>query len=422
MPSIKKPRGTSDILPPDSVSWRNIEEICRQKAVLSGYDEIRFPTFESTELFSRGVGSSTDIVQKEMYTFSDKDGRSLTLRPEGTACVCRSVVENGLYAGALPLKLFYIANFFRYEKPQAGRSREFSQFGCELFGTSLPESDAELILLADSVISGIGLGNYSLHINSIGCKTCRADYKRELVEYFSAHKSLLCPVCVGRLGSNPLRILDCKNESCAEVAKSAPVITDFLCGECLSDYTKLKALLKETGVKYKEDPKCVRGLDYYNGVVFEFVHHGIGAQSALGGGGRYDGLLGELGGPETPGIGFALGVSRLLLAAESERVDLAGKSTVPSVYIAHIGEKAGLAAMSIRESLKAAGAVCESDLMGRSVKAQLKYADKRLFDFAAVIGEEEIAKQSLEVKNLRSGETFSVSLDAGEILKIVNKS
>ncbi|MBO4860426.1 MAG: histidine--tRNA ligase [Clostridia bacterium] len=416
--SIKKPRGTSDILPAEIPAWRFVEEVCRRQAAIYGFSEIRFPTFECTELFARGVGGTTDIVQKEMYTFTDKDERSMTLRPEGTACVCRSVVENGLYAGALPLKLFYLSNFFRYEKPQAGRTREFFQFGCECFGPSTPQADAEAILLGDSVIRGLGIKGCVLHLNSIGCADCRPAYRAALKEYFASHYDELCDTCRSRLDTNPLRILDCKSPVCSAIADGAPRTTDHLCENCRAHYEELKSILAQSGVEYIEDPRCVRGLDYYTGTVFEFVHGGIGAQSALGGGGRYNGLIAELGGPELPAIGFALGLSRLIMAMEAENAQLPADGE-GSLYIAPLGGDAVTAATLLCQQLRTRGVRCETDITGRSAKAQLKYADKSGHTYVAVIGTDELAAGKCELKNLRTGEKTGTALDADSLAAAV---
>ena len=409
--NIKKPRGTADILPQETAAWRYVEDVCRRQAALYGFSEIRFPTFESTELFARGVGGTTDIVQKEMYTFTDKDERSMTLRPEGTACVCRSVVENGLYAGALPLKLYYTGNFFRYEKPQAGRTREFFQFGCECFGPSTPQADAEAILLGSSVLRELGIKEYELHLNSIGCAECRPAYRKALKEYFSAHYDELCDTCRSRLETNPLRILDCKSPVCSALAENAPKTTDHLCENCRAHYEKLKAILGSTDTPFVEDPRCVRGLDYYTGTVFEFIHKGIGAQAALGGGGRYNGLIAELGGPELPAIGFALGLSRLIMAREAENARETEKRA-DSLYIAPLGEEAAFKATVLCEKLRSEGIACETDVTGRSAKAQLKYADKSGHTFVAVIGTDELEKGVCELKNLRTGEKSEINISS----------
>ncbi|MDD4124865.1 MAG: histidine--tRNA ligase, partial [Eubacteriales bacterium] len=333
-------------------------------------------------------------------------------------CVCRAVVENGLYAGALPLKLYYISNFFRYEKPQAGRSREFFQFGCETFGPDSPYADAESILLADSVLKKLGINNYVLHINSIGCADCRPVYRTALKEYFTAHSNELCETCRARLETNPLRILDCKSAVCSQIASNAPKTVDYLCKKCGENYNNLKGLLKDSGLQYNENPKCVRGLDYYTGIVFEFVHGGIGAQAALGGGGRYNGLIAELGGPELPAIGFALGMSRLLLAIEADKASIYSPDK-PLLYIAPVGNSASGQAFLLCEKLRKAGIPCETDLTGRSVKAQMKYADKNGFGYVCVIGDDELAAGNVEIKNLLTGEKQNVPIAPEEFIKIL---
>ena len=418
--NVKKPRGTTDILPAEIPAWRFVEDTCRKQAAIYGFSEIRFPTFENTELFARGVGGTTDIVQKEMYTFTDKDERSMTLRPEGTACVCRSVVENGLYAASPPLKLYYLSNFFRYEKPQAGRTREFFQFGCECFGPSTPQADAEAILLGDSVIRELGIKGCVLHINSIGCAECRPAYRAALKEYFASHYDELCDTCRSRLETNPLRILDCKSPVCSAIADGAPRTVDHLCDTCRAHYESLKSILAQAGVDFVEDPRCVRGLDYYTGTVFEFVHGGIGAQAALGGGGRYNGLIAELGGPELPAIGFALGLSRLIMAMEAEHAALPANEN-DSLYLAPLGEDAVSAAALLCQQLRTRGVFCETDITGRSAKAQLKYADKSGHTYVAVIGSDEFAKGECELKNLRTGEKTCVALNADALERALKK-
>ncbi|MEG2118427.1 MAG: histidine--tRNA ligase, partial [Clostridia bacterium] len=399
---IKKPRGTADILPSDALLWQYIEKILRKKSALFGFEEIRFPTFEATELFARGVGDTTDIVQKEMYTFFDKDERSMSLRPEGTACVARSILENGLLSGALPIKLYYIANFFRYEKPQAGRSREFFQFGTELYGADSPQSDATVILLADSVLKELKLKNYQLHINSIGCSDCRPNFKKKLVEYFEKYKDDLCPTCNQRLLTNPLRILDCKSEICKKICLDAPKTLDCLCDECKNKFDSLSELLTKNGRDFVADTGIVRGLDYYTGTVFEFIQENIGAQSTLCGGGRYNGLVTELGGPATPAVGFGMGISRLILSMQSDGVT---PQLAPStqVYIAPLGENAKNTAFVLTQKLRAANICADTDIIGRSLKAQMKFADKRGAEYVIVIGDNEIAENICILQNMQNG-------------------
>ena len=418
MSRIQKPKGTLDILPADISLWQYIENAVRETAKLNGFSEIRMPTFEATELFCRGVGDTTDVVGKEMYTFIDKDGSSLSLRPEGTAGVARSVIENGLYAGAMPLKLFYLSNFFRREKPQAGRSREFWQFGTELYGSSSPEADAQVILLAYGLFKKLGLTKVTLRINSIGCPQCRPDYRASLIEYFSKYESRLCDTCKERLLKNPLRVLDCKSPICSGIAKDAPKTLEHLCDGCESHFDKLKKLLDACGVEYAVDPSIVRGLDYYTGTVFEFTVDSIGAQSTVCGGGRYDGLLSSIGGPELPAVGFGMGITRLIQALRDE--DLVPEfKTGCDVYIAPLGEKASLPAFVLVQELKKFGIAAETDICGRSLKAQMKYADKAGASFVIVVGDDEIEKNCAELRNMANGERAQVGLTAERIAEMV---
>ena len=313
MAQITAPRGTCDVLPQDAYKWQYLESVMREAGRRYGYEEARFPTFEHTELFQRGVGGATDVVQKEMYTFNDKGGRSVTLRPEGTASVMRMVLEHGLYGGLLPLKTYYIIPCFRYEKPQAGRLREFHQFGVEVFGAAEPAADCEVIALGAHILRTLGISGVALEINSIGCRECRARYKAALVEYYSQFKDRLCETCLGRLETNPLRLLDCKSPVCGALKAGAPSILDYLCGDCAEHFAAVRAGLDALGIDYTVNPFIVRGLDYYNRTVFEFTSNQIGAQAAIFGGGRYDGLAEDLGGAPLSGLGFAMGLERLLL-------------------------------------------------------------------------------------------------------------
>ncbi len=415
---IKKQRGTADILPNEMLLWQYIEKTMREQAALYGFEETRFPTFEATELFSRGVGGTTDIVQKEMYTFEDKNGTSLTLRPEGTACVARSVMENGLLAGAMPLKLYYLTNFFRYEKPQAGRSREFFQFGTEMYGSDSPEGDATVILLANSVLKKLGIKSFGLHINSIGCPNCRPNYRNALVEYFKQYESELCPTCQARLETNPLRILDCKSPICKKIAENAPQTTDYLCDECEGKFNSLKEILDVSGASYVVDSNIVRGLDYYTGTVFEFIQENIGAQSTICGGGRYNGLIAELGGQPTPAVGFGMGITRVILAMEQENAipDLA---TGADIYIAPLDSSVKSIAFRLVQALRDMGVHAETDLVGRSLKAQMKYADKQKAKYVLVIGESEVQNGTATLKSMSGGSQIQVALDAKAIFDII---
>ena len=415
---IQKPRGTMDILPSDAKKWQFIENVARKVCKKHGFGEIRFPTFEETQLFSRGVGDTTDVVQKEMYTFIDRDGTSFSLRPEGTASVARSVIENGLYSSTMPLKLFYVINCFRHERPQAGRYREFYQFGAELFGATTPGADVELISLAYDFLSELGIEGITLHINSIGCPNCRPKYKSALVEYFSGRKDELCDTCRTRLESNPLRILDCKSPICSEIAENAPRTIDNLCDDCAEHFRVLKALLDVTGIKYSVDPHIVRGLDYYSRTVFEFISDSIGAQSTVCGGGRYDGLVKQIGGPELAGIGFAAGINRLILAMENGSAYTAEEDVV-DLYIASLGENANIVATEIMTKLHHNNLRAEVDIVGRSLKAQMKYANKINAKNTLIIGDGEIESGKAQLRNMITGEQSEISLN--DVTDIINR-
>ena len=407
---IQKPYGTNDILPGHTKKWQYIESVARETAALYGFGEIRFPTIEYTELFQRGVGDTTDVVQKEMYTFDDREeGRSISLRPEGTASVARSVIENGLYGGTMPLRLYYIINCFRHEKPQAGRYREFYQFGVELFGATSAAADAQIIALGAAFLRRLGLP-FILRLNSIGCKKCRADYQRALVEYFSAHRDKLCDSCKTRLERNPLRLLDCKSEICSEIAKDAPKTTDYLCDDCAQHYNELLATLDGMGIEYVSDPKIVRGLDYYSRTVFEYQFTGIGAQNALGGGGRYDGLIESVGGPSLSGIGFAMGINRLILAMEQTGASYP-EQPKPTLYIAALGAPAMRRAAVLAQQLREQGVRAESDIVGRSLKAQMKYAGKSGFRYTLMIGDSELETGRAFLRNMEQSEQTEIEID-----------
>ena len=407
------PRGTNDVLPENSPKWLYIESALRRAAANAGFSELRTPTFEHTELFARGVGDTTDVVQKEMYTFLDKGDRSITLRPEGTAGAVRSFIENGLFNAPAPVRLYYILSCFRYEKPQAGRLREFHQFGVEFFGSDKPAADAEVISFASSLFEMFGCSDViSLRINSIGCKTCRAKYNDALKTYFSAHKDELCPTCLDRLERNPMRIIDCKSPVCSALAKDAPRITDYLCEDCRTHFAALQTRLTALDIPFTVDPTIVRGLDYYNRTVFEFVTDRIGAQATVLGGGRYDPLVASLGGPETPALGFAMGLERLLLLLES--MDLLGDAAPSPVklYLGSVGDEANAKAQQIVAGLRARGIKCECDVCDRSVKAQMKYANKLGAQFTAILGEEELKNGTVPLKNMADGSSVLLTLEA----------
>ena len=415
MKMIQKIKGTMDILPNETPLWRYIEGIMREEAEKYGFGEIRTPTFENTELFVRGVGDTTDVVQKEMYTFQDRDeGRSISLRPEGTASVARAIIENGKCSDAMPLKYYYLISCFRHEKPQAGRSREFYQFGTEMFGSYSPAADATSISLANAVLTRLGLKNVKLHVNSIGCKECRPNYRRALTDYFSAKRECLCDTCKTRLEKNPLRLLDCKNPECAEIAKGAPRTIEHLCDTCKSNFEFLKSALTSMKIDYEVDTSIVRGLDYYTGTVFEFIAEGIGAQSTVCGGGRYDGLVSSLGGAELPGVGFAMGLTRIILAMRELGLDNI-TSPAPKLYIASLGQAAMIKGLEITERLRREGIYAECDAVGRSLKAQMKYANKIGAEYTLIIGDSEVECGVAQLRNMQSGEQSEVALDSFKI-------
>lgn len=398
---INIPKGTKDVLPSQSYKWQYIEAAAREVARTYNLSEIRTPTFEYTELFSRGVGETTDVVNKEMYTFEDKGGRSITLKPEGTAGAARLFIENGLASSPLPLKAYYIIPAFRYERPQAGRLREFHQFGIEVFGSDGYYTDAEVILAASLFLERLGVKT-RLELNSIGCPECRAEYNKALKEYFRPHLSDMCETCRSRFDKNPLRMLDCKEEGCKKFTADAPAILDYLCPDCKAHFEGVKRLLTAEGVEFTVNPRIVRGLDYYTRTVFEFVSDRIGAQGTVCGGGRYDGLIGQLGGKPTPAIGFAAGIERLMLLMENTGLSF-GENQKPRIYIAGMDEKSREAAFRLASQLRKEGISAETDSMNRSLKAQLKYADKLGAEYVAVIGEIELANGGVNLKEMKSG-------------------
>ncbi len=414
MEKITAPRGTKDVLPEESRAWQILEEKLRSLAHRFGFREIRFPTFEDVALFDRGVGDTTDVVQKEMYDFYDKGDRHIALRPEGTASVVRSFIEHSLHAKGLPLKVYYIAPNFRYEKPQAGRLREHHQFGVECFGAYDASADAEVISLGATLLRELGITNTTLHLNSCGCKECRKEYHAALKKYFETRRGELCDTCNDRLDRNPMRILDCKSDICKSIAKDAPKITDYLCDECRAHFDKLRSYLDATGIEYELDPMLVRGLDYYTNTVFEFVSGSLGAQSTVLGGGRYNGLVGTLGGPETAGLGFGCGIERLLLTLEAEG-KLSSERLVPDVFIAYAEERAESVSHSLVYELRSLGVSAERDTTGRSLKAQMKYAGKIGARYSAVIGGSEIDEGKITLKNMENGEQTECTLTADAI-------
>lgn len=407
---VKGPRGTNDVMPSESYKWQYLECKFREACRKFGYSEIRTPVFEHTELFERGVGETTDVVQKEMYTFNDKGDRSITLKPEGTAPVVRSFIENKLYAEVQPSKIYYITPCFRYERPQAGRLRAFHQFGAEVFGSGESSMDAEVMALVDSFLKGLGLKNIELRINSIGCPTCRNEYNEKLKSYLAPKLEKLCDTCVGRYDKNPMRILDCKNESCQAEIGDAPKMIDNLCGECETHFAETKKYLDALNVEYVVDPKIVRGLDYYTKTAFEFISRDIGTQATVSGGGRYDGLVESLGGKPTPAVGFGMGIERLILTIESCGIEIP-KPEGLDIFIVSMGENADLEAFKILNRIRAAGLSGDKDYLGRSTKAQFKYADKKNARYTVIIGDDELEKGVVSLKNMETGEQVQVEID-----------
>lgn len=406
----KKIKGTEDVLPKDSYRWQFVEDVMRKESAAYGFKEIRTPVFEHTELFARGVGQTTDVVQKEMYTFDTKGGESVTLRPEGTAGAARAVLEHGLVNDSLPIKASYFVSCYRYEKPQAGRLREFHQFGLECYGTQSPVADAELICAAQSIFDRLGIKQLRLEINSIGCPTCRAEYHKALKEYFYGYKDELCETCNSRLEKNPMRILDCKSPICSKIAQGAPKITDYLCDECKEHFASVQKYLDAAGVEYTVNPTIVRGLDYYTKTVFEFVTDFIGAQGTVCGGGRYDGLIEELGGKHLPSLGFAMGIERLLMLMDKQGIEIPQPSTC-DLYVAVMGESASLKSFEIIKAVRSCGLIAETDIVGRGLRAQMKYADKIGAKFSMVLGDNEIEQGKAVIKNMSSGEQTEIVLD-----------
>lgn len=403
----KAPKGTQDLTPEKTRRWQIAEQVLIGEAELNGFGEIRTPAFEHTELFQRGMGDVTDVVEKQMYTFEDKGGRSVTLRPEGTAGAVRAMLENGLYNAGYPVKLYYNIPCYRYEKPQAGRMREFRTFGVEVFGAAEPIADAQIIAMAMSAFKRLGLEDVGLQLNSIGCPECRKEYHRALKEYFTGNRDKLCGTCLSRLDRNPMRILDCKNPECKELAKNAPVITDYLCGDCREHFNKVQEYLTALEIGFELDPGLVRGLDYYTRTVFEFPSRSLGF--ALGGGGRYDGLVEEMGGSPTPGLGFGLGMDRIMLALEEGKVEFPEEDRC-EVYIAAMGDKAQVKALELVDRLHRCGIIADCDICGRGLKAQMKYAGKIGAKFSMVLGEDELSSGSAVLKDMSSGETRKVSI------------
>ncbi len=407
---LKRPNGTEDVTPALIHKWNTVEKVVKQTAESFGFSEIRIPTFEVTELFQRSVGETTDVVQKEMYTVVAKETQ-YTLRPEGTAGTIRAMLQNGMLAEALPQKVFYILSCFRHERPQAGRLREFHQFGVEMAGSASPYADAEVILLGKTVLDTLGLKDIVLNINSIGCPTCRAKYQEALKAYFEPHRAELCETCQERLVRNPMRLLDCKSAEDQAIAKDAPVILDYLCEECKEHFEAVKSALTDMGVDYIINPKIVRGLDYYTKTVFEFITTSIGAQGTVCAGGRYDGLIEQLGGQHIPALGFGMGLERLILTMEQQGC-LFIEQNKCEVYLAPMDDSARPAALRFANALRQMGIRAEFDLLGRTFKAQMKYANKINTKYLVVLGSNELEQGSGMLKNMQSGEQKAIRLDS----------
>ena len=403
-------KGTLDLLPKESCKTQYIEAAVREIAENYGFLEMRTPVFEHTELFQRSVGETTDVVQKEMYTFEDKGGRSITLRPEGTAGAARAFLEHGLFNDALPQKIYYLTSCYRYEKPQAGRLREFHQFGVESFGAGTPAADAEIISLAHAVFRYLGVQNLTLEINSIGCPECRKKFQEALKAYFESYREQLCDTCKSRLERNPMRILDCKSPVCSEIAAGAPKILDFLCDGCRAHFDAVQRYLTAMDIDFTVNPTIVRGLDYYTRTVFEFVSSEIGAQGTVCGGGRYDGLLEELGGKPMPACGFGMGIERLLLLMEAQGVPFPEPKKC-DIYLVSMGEAAQVEAAVLAEQLREEGLSAQFDTVGRGLKAQMKYADKLGAAYTVVLGDAELESRRVSLKNMRDGTQTELALD-----------
>lgn len=404
------PRGTKDILPDTVGDWNYVEGEIRELCRRFGYSEIRTPIFEHTELFQRGIGEGTDVVDKEMYTFTDRGERSITLRPENTASAVRAYLQNKLYAQSNLVKLFYIGSMFRYDRPQAGRMREFHQFGVEALGEANPAVDAEVILLAMNLLEGLGLKDLELSINSVGCPKCRSKYRTMLQDFFRDKLEDLCEDCRSRFERSPLRILDCKKDSDKPYMADAPKITDCLCEECADHFAKLKELLTSAGVSFTHDPRLVRGLDYYTKTAFEIKYPPLGAQSAVAGGGRYDGLIEEMGGNPTPAVGFATGLERLLLALESQNL-LPEKNRSVDAYVVALGETAQAEGFKLLNSLRQQGLSAAMDFAGRSMKAQMKQANKLGAKYSVILGEDEIAEGVVMLRSMEDSSQAKVPMN-----------
>ena len=407
---IKVPKGTQDILPEDISKWYYVENIIKETLNKHGYKEIRTPLFEYTDLFVRGIGESTDIVTKEMFTFPDRKGRSLTLRPEGTAPVVRAYLENSMGRTSKVIKLFYLGPMFRCEKPQAGRFRQFNQFGIEIIGTKSPAADAEVIITVLDVYKKLGLRNLEILINSVGCKKCRAGYVQKLKKYLKNKKDFLCSECKERYDKNPLRVLDCKKDSCRRTIEKAPVITENLCQECESHFAQVKTYLDDQKIIFHENPRLVRGLDYYTKTAFEIISGELGAQNAIGGGGRYDDLVEELGGKSTPAVGFAAGIERMIITINQQKVEWPAEKGL-DVFVAKVDEKNKDTAFRLLQKMRNAGLSADMDYSEGSLKSQMRIANKIGVKFTIIVGEEELSKNMVILRNMQTKEQKRIQMD-----------
>lgn len=412
-----KPRGTNDFLPGEVEKWQYLEGLLRELFAKYHYKEIRTPIFEHTELFLRSVGETSDIVSKEMYSFEDKGLRHVTLRPEGTAGTVRAFVENKLFSQSLPVKLYYTGPMFRYDQPQAGRYRQFHQFGCEVLGSADPLVDAEVITFAVDLFSQLGLKSLSVLINTVGCDHCRPRYQQALKDYFSQYRDQLCPTCLERLEKNPLRLLDCKEEGCKAVAAKAPTTLEYACDDCKAHFEKVCAYLQSVGIQYEVDTTLVRGLDYYTQTAFEVIMNKVGSQqNAICGGGRYNKLVSEIGGDDIPGMGFAAGMERVLLTIEEEGIELPVKQDI-DVYVAPLGEAAKEVCFKLVHELRQQGFIVETDYLSKSVKAQMKTADKNNARYAIIIGDDELANGTAVVRNML--ESSQETIPFADIMNVI---
>lgn len=413
---VQAPKGTKDMLPQDAYKWHFVENKFREIAKFYGMREIRTPMFEHTDLFLRGVGDTTDIVQKEMYTFNDKGNRSITLKPEGTSPVVRAFIENRLFNEAQPTKLYYEIPCFRYENVQKGRLRQFHQFGTEVFGSKEPSMDAEVIAFAMEFLKSLGLKSLSLNINNLGCPNCRPKYNEALKKFLEENYDDLCGLCQSRFDKNPMRILDCKNKNCGEITKNAPIILDYMCEECDSHFAEVKKYLDILNIPYTVDPGIVRGLDYYTKTIFEILNDDF----TVCGGGRYDRLIEQLGGPEMPAVGFGLGIERLLLTLKNEGIEIPSEGLY-DLYVGARGEEGKLASFKLANTLRTRGIKTEINHMGRSLKAEMKYANKIGAKFTVVLGDDELQTGNAKLKRMSDGEQFEVNLNnIEEIVAILN--